>query len=193
MRVSFVFQRCHHTSQTHVLGFKIRTPLNTVWLGLQLLDTELQERSTSSSSSENSSVECTKAGDASRWLELTGDIMENTDSAISVLNDLLNYDKVESGSLQMEIGEIDIWTLVKKTVGHFQIHARNRKIALKMLVSANDCSECDIDIESRGVEQNKKTYETLVTLGDDMRLTQVIRNVVSNALKVRAAIFLFQE
>ena len=119
--------------------------------------------------------------------------MENTDSAISVLNDLLNYDKVESGSLQMEIGEIDIWTLVKKTVGHFQIHARNRKIALKMLVSANDCSECDIDIESRGVEQNKKTYETLVTLGDDMRLTQVIRNVVSNALKVRAAIFLFQE
>lgn len=109
------------------------------------------------------------------WLELTSDITENTECAIAVLNDLLNYDKVETGTLQIEIGEVSVWKLIKKTVGQFQIQAKNRQIGLSLAYRKN------ADGERLGLDPDK--INRLIVVGDEMRLSQVLRNLISNALK----------
>ena len=64
---------------------EIRTPLNVVSMGLELLRSEMREE-------EDSKVLLTTkvaAGNSksSYFLDLTGDILENTQNAVSVLNE----------------------------------------------------------------------------------------------------------
>eukprot|EP00977_Amphora_coffeiformis_P029893 scaffold43364_cov290-Amphora_coffeaeformis.AAC.2 len=117
--------------------------------------------------------------------DLTGDILENTQNAVSVLNDLLNYDKIESGTFQLEFGHVNIWNLVEKTVSEFSIQARNRHVEIELASvspSALSVSGQPQDGLDRDVE-NAPDMSSLTVIGDDIRLTQAIRNLISNALK----------
>jgi len=40
------------------------------------------------------------------WLTLNRNILSNAQSAVDVLTDLLNYDKIETGKLQMEVHDV---------------------------------------------------------------------------------------
>ena len=129
-----------------------------------------------------------------------------------LLNDLLSYDRVETGTLRLEVGTVHIWDVVCKTVGQFQIQATNRKLNLDFSIRGNclegangnttysDQSEigeivttnqeCDIEMgkssgdHSSGFETDRtEEFTKLCVIGDDMRLSQVLRNLLSNALK----------
>lgn len=170
------------------VSHEIRTPLNTVCMGLELLRAEL-----------GSQMEATKKGGTagehhvmtlskqdgqsdedtfSYLMDLTGDILDNSESAVTILNDLLNYDKIETGTFQLEIGLVPIWDLVRKTVSSFDIQARKRNVALNFTMEQSQ-TNADSDVE----QQTTPDFALLNVVGDDMRLRQVILNVVSNALK----------
>lgn len=183
---------------------EIRTPLNTVCVGLELLQEEFRDKidqdaktllinkalgtspgtppppptdlsdnmgemtaSSSGGSSEDKGDE--DSPDSTQyWLELTGDIWENTQNAVSVLNDLLNYDKIESGTFfKLEFGSVDIWRLVRKTV-EFSLPVQNSSMSPDLVVD---------DKHQLGMGK------VLRVGGDGVRLTQAIRNLISNAIK----------
>jgi signal transduction histidine kinase len=162
------------------ISHEIRTPLNTVCLGLELLQSELNGRigtssSTGNGSSRNEAAEraveqwSSKATPHSSLWGLVDDILENANNAVGILNDLLNYDKMEQGTFKLELGTVSIWELVHRTVVAFDIQAKKRAILL----------DTRIDHDERTVPD----LVCLQVLGDDVRLRQVIRNVISNSLK----------
>ena len=104
------------------------------------------------------------------WLDLSGDVLENTNVAVSILNDLLNYDKIETGTFKLEFGTVDIWRLFRKTVSEFKLQAKNRKVDLEVKIDARLPSERSDDA-SADVEQ--VLVEALSIWGDDIRLAQV--------------------
>jgi signal transduction histidine kinase len=109
--------------------YEVRTPLNTAGMGLTLMQEEiggaLGYENNNSSSSSSSSVSprpgatmpmtIGAANDATtenkdklidrqdvvEWFKLTHDVLNNAQSAVGVLNDLLNYDKIEMGALSL--------------------------------------------------------------------------------------------
>jgi hypothetical protein len=50
-----------------------------------------------------------------KMLESTEDILGNATSAVGILNDLLNYDKVEMGTLSLERSIVPIWDFIERT------------------------------------------------------------------------------
>ena len=57
--------------------------------------------------------------------ESLADIETSCDTAISILNDLLSYEKLEAGILQLEKIKMCAWPLIKNTVHPFFIQVRN--------------------------------------------------------------------
>ena len=144
-------------------------------MGLELLQAELNEKLNPDNDDDKSALSVLQ--------DLTGDILENTQNAVSVLNDLLNYDKIESGTFQLEFGQVNIWKLVEKTVSEFSIQARHRNVSVDLvsMVPSFPPSEQQQDVD-RDVEKAPGVSAPTV-IGDDIRLTQAIRNLISNALK----------
>jgi len=155
------------------ISHEIRTPLNTVCMGLELLQAELKAPQGLDGESETE-----KAGeeDISFWLNVTEDTNENAHVAVEILNDLLNYDKLETGTLDLETEPVLIWELVEKTVSQFGIQAVNRKVELRLDME-RPTGETIPDVEG------SDTPDPYNVVGDSIRLSQVIRNVISNALK----------
>jgi signal transduction histidine kinase/ActR/RegA family two-component response regulator len=161
------------------ISHEIRTPLNTVCMGLELLQSELKAPkgldAETSSSIGTSSGQVTDE-DVGFWLNVTEDTSENAHIAVEILNDLLNYDKLETGTLELETELVFIWDLVEKTVNQFGIQAANRRIEFKLEMERPSGLTIP-DIE--GAE----SYDPYNVIGDSIRLSQVIRNLISNALK----------
>eukprot|EP01041_Mallomonas_annulata_P002223 gene2223-4321_t len=88
--------------------------------------------------------------------------------ALSILNDMLLLDKVNSGSLQLNKTMFDPWTAVRDTIQSMMIQARESGVEIKYGGSQDILP---------GLLQN------YVIDGDKAKLDQVIRNLLSNALK----------
>ena len=189
-----------------VISHEIRTPLNVVCMGLELLQAEIRTMLELADTSIGGAFNCpaltakgmkpglgnlfepinrkvaNPIGEVKpttkhkEWLDLSEDILENALNAVSVLNDLLSFDKIESGTFKLEVGMVEIWSLVVKTVSEFHVQARNRKISLRI---KSDIDENDEEA-ALGLKHGLKQ---LRAMGDDVRLTQVIRNLISNAIK----------
>ena len=109
------------------------------------------------------------------WLQLSHTVHQNAESAVAVLNDLLNYDKIESGTLSLDESVIPMWKFLKQTVKAFDIQAKQKDINL----------ELDLEPYSASLTDDVRRFKLarLQLLGDEVRMAQVIRNLVSNALK----------
>jgi signal transduction histidine kinase/CheY-like chemotaxis protein len=159
------------------ISHEIRTPLNTVCMGLELLESELEEAGNDTPEVVDQEKKITE-NDVAFWHSVTNDIKENAHIAVAVLNDVLNYDKIETGTLKLELRKVVIWDFVGTEVSHFQIQAVNKNVELKLDIGKPKPRD------SSDVESGEPDYSSrLNVLGDDVRLGQVIRNVVSNALK----------
>ena len=93
------------------ISHEIRTPLNVVHLGLEALTTEMQKFLEQVLISELQGPDKTfpdLANTLRGWLELSAEMMGNSVSAVDVLNDLLNYDKIEMGTLRLEFSAVPI-------------------------------------------------------------------------------------
>lgn len=121
---------------------------------------------------------------AASMLELAEQIHINVDKAVDILNDLLNYDKIERGQLTLERTVIPIWTLIERTMKEFKLPAGASRISFSL-----DCQSLLVDPHERdvpnpcGVKDLPKEVKEQYVVGDILRIAQVLRNLVSNALK----------
>ena len=159
------------------ISHEIRTPLNTVCMGLELLQSELKcPPGLLGAGAPN--APCSDE-DLSFLLNVTQDTNENAHIAVEILNDLLNYDKLETGTLELEKEPVLIWDLIEQTVHQFGIQAANRGVVLKLQVDRPAVTTGTV----QDIEVGKESFDSYNVLGDRCRLSQVIRNVISNALK----------
>jgi signal transduction histidine kinase len=107
---------------------------------------------------------------------LAEDVTESSSAAVLVLNDLINYDKIENKTLVIEAKQVSPVTLITSTVRTLQVQAKQANVKLVLLSNFKDESS----------ELFEMVRRDMFIIGDSMKLSQVIRNVVSNALKFSA-------
>jgi len=135
------------------ISHEVRTPLNTALMGLQVLIEELS-LSTHTSNKEN--------------FQIVVDIKTSTEIAINVLNELLAFDKLESGTLILEKTELNVVELVEKTLQPFYIQSKRAQVSLSL------------EMNPQNFVSSQNSYFIHV---DENKIAQVIRNLVSNGLK----------
>jgi signal transduction histidine kinase/CheY-like chemotaxis protein len=119
------------------------------------------------------------------WVTLVQDIRSNAQSSVDVLNDLLNYDKVETDSLSLELTVVSIWNLIEKTANEFLLPAAKKKISFALVfgdIVDNNDEEMSTRLSSQALNLPVEVKRCKI-VGDTIRLTQVLRNLISNALK----------
>ena len=151
-----------------LVSHEIRTPLNTVTMGLKLLEEQIRS---SVISATDIPLDIQKQIDdhSEESLDLMKDIQGNTTIAISVLNDLLQYDKIQMGQLQLEKEVFKIAKCVQQIAQSFSIQARQVKVEIATVL--HETGSLDV------------TVADLFVFADRVRVSQVMRNLISNALK----------
>ena len=156
------------------ISHEIRTPLNTVRLGLKLFESELLSVSASVGATPLEELAAVVEGAVDGWKQLIDDILSNSETAVEVLDDLLNYDKVELGTLRLEHSIFNALELTRKTTAIMQIQAMQKSIQLQLLHNGAFPSPAD---------KGKGSASSSCMVGDVYRMGQVLRNLISNALK----------
>ena len=167
-KVIMEMKRCFVRFVSH----EIRTPLNTVCLGLELLRADLNPTLNDEADMEpEGTIPHNRMVPENEKLlnlsNLVDEIVENSNNAVGILNDLLNYDKIEQGTFNLEVTDVPIWDVISKTISSFDIEAKKRSIQLNSSIELSS----SVDVKR------------MFVMGDDVRLRQVIRNIISNSLK----------
>lgn len=90
------------------------------------------------------------------------DARNSTETLLSIVNDLLDSAKIEAGKMEIDSVEYRIDKLLKDIKNMMSVKAKEKKLALRMVVDENIPS---------------------VLVGDDVRLKQILVNILSNAVK----------
>ena len=156
------------------ISHEIRTPLNSVHLGLELILEELKNMFSAKGVIKDLHTYFRSLS------ELAVDLISNSESAIEVLNDLLNYDKIEMGTLRLDLAAVSVWPLVEKCAYAFSTQMLQKNIALQLrgeywdVVGGGTFATGGAPVEC---------FCTLVVIGDANRIEQILRNLLSNSLK----------
>jgi signal transduction histidine kinase len=176
------------------VSHEVRTPLNTVCMGLSLLQDDFAtvQGLRRDASGKLSSNNAGKSNDTNKeqfeeWLNLSNLVYRNAEAAVSVLNDLLNYDKIQTGTLTLELSLIPIRSALEKTVSDFKIDSMEKKVKLEIDFSPLVKKKKDKDIEEAGARMSRLPQGVkdcrMMIVGDNVRIAQVLRNLISNGLK----------
>ena len=192
------------------ISHEVRTPLNTIQLALDIIASELKKTIEGLMSSEawcNEDMCRRQSNDSKKiidennfenialaekmkgWLQWISEVDESSQSAVVVFNDLLNYDKITNGCLDVEYLALNPLDLVNTAIHPFFVQARQGGVKL------------EVDIEDRlhkvlgdYSESGQKLYKPDASectypcvMGDNIKLGQVVKNLVSNALKFTPA------
>ena len=118
------------------------------------------------------------------WFRLSSDVREGAMSAAEVLSDLLNFDRIQHGQLQLELSVLSFADLVEKSVREFQLPASKKNLSLTMEL---DHAGRQSDVEQPSKSSNSLSLDSstrnMKLVGDAARLTQCFRNLISNAIK----------
>jgi hypothetical protein len=131
------------------VSHEIRTPMNIALCGLDVL---LRSR--------------LKAGNRDTEEEdIIVEIIDSCKVAVTILDDLLSYEKVSTGVLTLDKAPVPVAAFLKASAALFNIQARSKEISMTVL-DGMDAIRDDVEIDI-----------------DYGKMTQVIRNFISNAIK----------
>ena len=133
-------------------------------------------------SSHESERATTKGNDQHRkqikdWFDLVHEVQINAQSSVTICNDLLQFDKIESGSLDLELSAVPIWKLIESTVGEFKLPLASKKIKLQLKLPVDE----EMVDNERGGSAAINLSEQLLSqkvVGDRSKITQVLRNLI---------------
>jgi len=91
-------------------------------------------------------------------------LKQSSKRLLNIINDILDYSKIESGKMTFEQNNIDLHKVISDVVFLFQAQAKEKKI--------------DLEFSSKAVAIN--------VIGDETRLTQILSNLLGNAIKFTA-------
>ena len=131
------------------VSHEIRTPLTVSMLGLDLIAEELEDLGAGESTMSN-----------------IGECQDSINIAVSILNDLLSYEKLESGILEISASYVPMTGFICKCLRPFKLQARQKDV----IFSVDDKTQEDID-------------NPFFINVDMTKMSQVIRNLTSNAIK----------
>jgi signal transduction histidine kinase len=131
------------------------------------------------------------------WVILSDQVFQNAESAVGVLSDLLNYDKIQMGTLTLELSLVNIWNSIEKTFNEFNLAAKENHVNLSLDISplltvdVNNSMHERRDRLQKSLQQGKEVEWSDVpvelrfsqVVADNVRLAQVFRNLISNGLK----------
>lgn len=149
-RVSFILKRAGEQAQQGLkakseflstMSHEIRTPLNSV-IGMSHL--------------------LLKNNPRQDQIEQLDVMLFSANNLLAIVNDILDYNKIEAGKISFEHIEMDIAAIVRNITTGLQSAAQDKGISLKLHIS--------------------KALQSKL-LGDPTRLSQVITNLVHNAIK----------
>ncbi len=123
------------------MSHEIRTPINTI-MGMD----EMILRETSEKVVE----------------EYALDIKTASQNLLSLINDILDITKIESGKMGIVKGEYDFMSLMHDVLNNVVLRAKEKNLELKLNIASN--IPCNM-------------------LGDDIRIKQVLTNIITNAVK----------
>ncbi|MDH5469793.1 MAG: HAMP domain-containing histidine kinase, partial [Gammaproteobacteria bacterium] len=128
-----------------MVSHELRTPLTAIYGSLSLLEKK-------------------RVGQLNdQQQQLIGVSYRNTERLLNLVNDILDVAKLESGTLNLDIEELDLVELLVKAVELNEQYCRECNTGLTL--------QCPDDIDSIRVD------------GDEQRLMQVMSNFISNAAK----------
>ena len=120
---------------------------------------------------------------AREWFQLTQEIQGNAQGAVDILNDLLNYDKIEQGTLHLGLDVLSVWTLLETAILEFKLPASSKQVQLSVSFGQEELhAQNQVPVVPRARDL-PSDIRHLKVIGDSVRLTQVLRNLMSNALK----------
>lgn len=218
------------------VSHEVRTPMNSVCMGLSVLQEEaamalgydtssLVKKRKDNPQSIAAEPTLDKA-QIERWFDLANEISANATASVDVLDDFLNYDKIATGEMVLEYTIIPVWNLIEDTIAEFKLPLTKKNITLHKSLPNNadelqrprsshtrsaslNCSDDTIrksnkrysiriddesitsnddddgfpDMEAGCKSELLEAAQKQKLVGDSVRITQVIRNLVSNAIK----------
>jgi two-component system phosphate regulon sensor histidine kinase PhoR len=90
-----------------------------------------------------------------------GKASANIDRLETIVSDLLEISKFETGRIQLEKAAFDVVKLIKKVIFHYQILADEFKVSIKVFANENE----------------------YFVFADESRILQVLENLISNGIK----------
>ena len=152
------------------IGHELRTPLHSVFMGLQLSIDQIPED--------------TQVPIEIERKETLVETQSACGAALDILNELLLFDKLETGALVLHKQSVPVTELVEDSVRMFSAQAREKSIELSITNNDEAMLESSVDAAAAAQLELHDTDEVSV---DKNKVVQVIRNVVSNAIKFTPA------
>ena len=116
----------------------------------------------------------------SNHLETLLDVQSACKIAVEILNDLLCFDKLESGILELHKHDVAVTPFINDCVNMFVSQAREAGVSIS--ITSEDPSLSPLH-QGRGSDVREGLREGDIVCMDKFKMDQVLRNLISNALK----------
>lgn len=169
------------------ISHEMRTPLNCALLGLNLLTKDIKKQPDDNTDSR---------------LDIIHDVVIGCETAVTILNDLLNFDKLEEGMMKLELKSVPALSFITSAAEMFSVQAREKGVNLLFDINfesgdvllatlspdeiplLSNCSrQWALENEHRGIGTESFVDPDECVDIDTYKMNQVVRNLVSNALK----------
>jgi signal transduction histidine kinase len=198
------------------VSHEVRTPLNSICMGLRILLDEMERCATEAAHNRDQGlpVDIDKLSTTlDEWKDDGREVLRNAHNAAGILTDLLAFDKVESGTLKLELSVVKIWPMLQDVVADYQLAAQRKRrkciacspVGMRMYratfhLTCNPCPSVSLNLDMSALcpSSTEETAEEgglvvwpelpLATqqiriVGDRTKLLQVVRNLISSAIK----------